>query len=91
MDIEASNQGTHATLPRGVELIGRPLLNKDSAYTDAERDALGLRGLLPFGVTTMEQQVTLELEHLRHKPDDLEKYVGLAALHDRNETSSTGF
>ena len=53
MDIEASNQGTHATPPRGVELIGRPLLNKDSAYTDAERDALGLRGLLPCGVTTM--------------------------------------
>jgi malic enzyme len=86
MDIEASNRGTHATRLRGAEILARPLLNKGSAFTDAERDALGLHGLLPCGVSTMEQQVTLELEHLRHKPDDLEKYIGLAALHDRNET-----
>ena len=86
MDVEARNRGTYAAPPRGAEILGRPLLNKDSAFTEAERDALGLHGLLPCGVVTMDQQVTLELEHLRHKSDDLEKYIGLAALHDRNET-----
>ncbi len=51
----------------GPEVLGQPLLNKDAAFTGAERDALGLRGLLPWRVATMEQQVDLELEHLRSK------------------------
>jgi malate dehydrogenase (oxaloacetate-decarboxylating) len=75
-----------AVRERGVALLEQPLLNKDAAFTEAERDALGLRGLLPSRVMTIEEQVVLELEHVRRKPDDLEKYVGLAALHERNET-----
>jgi len=70
----------------GPEILGQPLLNKDAAFTMKERDDLGLRGLLPWRVATIEEQVVLELEHLRRKTDDIEKYIGLTALEDRNET-----
>ena len=71
---------------RGRQLTGHRLLNKDTGFTEAERDALGLRGLLPARVTTIDEQVALELEHVRRKEDELERYIGLAALQDRNET-----
>jgi malic enzyme len=73
-------------VPRGEELLSRSEFNKDVAFTADEREVLKLRGLLPWRVATIEEQVCLELEHLRRKHDDLERYIGLAALRDRNET-----
>ncbi|MBP1620430.1 MAG: NAD-dependent malic enzyme, mitochondrial [Acidobacteria bacterium] len=71
--------------PKGVALLHDPSLNKGTAFTEAERDALGLRGLLPPHVNTQDEQVARVLENLRRKTSNLEKYINLAALHDRNE------
>src|SRR6516162_1094057 len=72
-------------LPHGLALLRDPLLNKGTAFTEAERDALGLRGFLPAHVLSMEEQVARVLTNLRSLPNDLEKYIALNSLHDRNE------
>jgi malate dehydrogenase (oxaloacetate-decarboxylating)(NADP+) len=71
--------------PHGVALLRDPLLNKGTAFSEEERDALGLRGLLPAHLLSMEEQAARVLKNLRGLPDDIEKYVALNALHDRNE------
>ena len=70
---------------RGVDLLQAPILNKGTAFTEAERDALGLRGLLPPRVSTQEKQVMRVLENLQRKSSDLEKYIYLLSLQDRQE------
>ena len=80
------NAGEEKRAPYGAEIFGHPLVNKDAAFTAKERDDLGLRGLLPWRVATIAEQVALELEHLRGKSSNMEKYIGLNALQDRNET-----
>src|ERR1700680_2561870 len=71
--------------PRGMALLRDPLLNKGTAFTEAERDALGLRGFLPAHVFSMKAQAERVLVNLRSLPSDLAKYVALNELHDRNE------
>lgn len=72
--------------PTGLTLLRDPALNKGTAFTEQERDALGLRGLLPPHVHTMEEQLLRVLRNLRAKPTDLEKYIFLVSLQDRNKT-----
>jgi malate dehydrogenase (oxaloacetate-decarboxylating)(NADP+) len=71
--------------PRGTALLRDPTLNKGTAFSDAERDMLGLRGLLPPHVSTQEEQVTRVLENFRRLQTGLAKYIMLEALQDRNE------
>lgn len=70
----------------GLALLGNRLLTKDTAFPHVERDAFALNGLLPDAVLTIDEQLELELEHLRAKCSPLEQYIGLAALQDRNAT-----
>ncbi len=72
-------------LPRGVHILHDPRLNKGTAFTEAEREALGLRGLLPPRVFTQAEQEARVLANLRGLDSPLEKYLLLAALLDRNE------
>src|ERR1700761_6035584 len=71
--------------PRGLALLRDPLLNRGTAFTEGERDELGLRGFLPAHVLSMDEQVARVLTNLRNLPNDLEKYIALNSLHDRNE------
>ncbi len=72
-------------LPRGLDLTGTPLLNKGTAFTERERDALGLRGLLPPRIFSLEEQVNRIMLNLRRLDDPLQKYVFLTNLQNRNE------
>jgi malate dehydrogenase (oxaloacetate-decarboxylating)(NADP+) len=63
-----------------------PALNKGTAFTEEERDKLGLWGLLPPGINTMEEQVLRVMGNYNRKTSDLEKYIFLVALQDRNQT-----
>jgi malate dehydrogenase (oxaloacetate-decarboxylating)(NADP+) len=72
--------------PIGVKLLRDPALNKGTAFTEKERKVLGLQGLLPPRVHTMEEQVLRTLENIRRKPNDIEKYIFMISLQDRNKT-----
>jgi len=74
------------TVLRGVALIHDPRWNKGTAFTQAERDALGLEGLLPPRVLTMEEQLLRVRHNFEAKTSAIEKYIFLVSLQDRNET-----
>jgi malate dehydrogenase (oxaloacetate-decarboxylating) len=77
--------GRIATYLRGQDVLHAPLLNKGTAFTTGERAALGLTGLLPPAVKTLEQQAARAYGQYCEQPDDLARNVYLTALHDRNE------
>jgi malate dehydrogenase (oxaloacetate-decarboxylating)(NADP+) len=81
----ATHKSSNSRLPTGIALLHEPLFNKGTAFTPKERDRFGLHGLLPPRVHTQDEQAQRFLTHLRQLPNDLEKYIDLNALHDRNE------
>ena len=70
---------------RGSSILSSPLINRGTAFAPRERHALGLTGLLPSGVSTMEGQLRRTYAQYGRQPDDLNKNVYLANLRDRNE------
>ncbi|MER5648714.1 NAD-dependent malic enzyme [Streptosporangium sp. NPDC002524] len=77
--------GSYATSGRGLEVLDNPLLNKGTAFTPAEREELGLDGLLPAAVETLEEQALRAYTQYLAQPDDLRRNIYLTALQDRNE------
>src|SRR5690349_9255172 len=69
----------------GTDLLDRPILNKGTAFTDAERKQLGLEGLVPPHVETLDEQAVRAYEAYKRKGDDLERHIYLRALQDTNE------
>ncbi len=77
--------GTCVTSARGVEVLDTPLLNKNTAFTQRERAELGLEGLLPRAVQSLEDQARRAYEQYREQPTDLLRNVFLAMLQDNDE------
>ncbi len=81
-----SKGATTSEVPyRGTRLLRHPMYNKGTSFNAQERKDFGLEGLLPTAVSTMEQQERRIYANISRKPDPFEKYIGLAALQDRNE------
>src|SRR5882724_7304922 len=72
-------------VPRGMDLLVHPALNKATAFTEEERSNRGLHGLLPPHVENIEEQVVRAYEAYKRKDDDLERHIYLRALQDTNE------
>ena len=79
-------ESSPATKLTGFDLLNQPLLNKGTAFTEAERDALHLHGLLPPHVGNLDDQVNRRLKALRRFATDFERYAFLRELQDTNET-----
>jgi malate dehydrogenase (oxaloacetate-decarboxylating) len=82
----ASGQRYMVVHAKGRALLLDPATNKGTAFTERERDELDLHGLVPPAICTIQQQLERTYESFRAKPSDLEKFIYLTALHDRNET-----
>ena len=74
------------TNKRGMELLQDPTLNKSTAFTEAERQALGITGLVPDVTETEDQQISRVMMQLGHKSTDIDRYIYLINLLDHNET-----
>src|SRR6202795_1658640 len=74
-----------SVLARGMDLLNRQGLNKGTAFTELERNELGLHGLLPPHIEDLNEQVVRAYEAYKRKNDDLERHIYLRALQDTNE------
>jgi hypothetical protein len=83
--IAVRRENVPAWFPRGLTLLQDPTLNKGTAFTERERDVLGLQGLLPPHVCSQDEQAARVLENFRRLPTPLEQYIFMTSLHDRNE------
>lgn len=70
----------------GIDILHDPLWNKSLAFDYSERDRLGLRGLIPPAVKSLDSQTLRAIKHIRSLPDDISKNLYLQELHNRNET-----
>ncbi|HEY2277701.1 MAG TPA: NAD-dependent malic enzyme, partial [Streptosporangiaceae bacterium] len=83
---ELDQTGTVARVRlRGSAVLSSPMLNRGTAFTLAEREALGLTGLLPDGVSTIEGQLRRVYAQYLRQPDDLAKSLHLGQVRNRNE------
>src|SRR6266436_6560870 len=82
----AVGNGKVTSASRGLALLRDPRLNKSTAFNQAEREALGLVGLLPEGIDSEETQIQRVHLQLSKKPNDLEKYIYLSQLQDTDQT-----
>src|SRR5215469_18128940 len=80
-----TTMATHRYRPRGMDLLNHEGLNKGTAFTEEERTAYGLHGLLPPQIETLDQQSLRAYEAYQRKTDDLERHIYLRALQDTNE------
>jgi malate dehydrogenase (oxaloacetate-decarboxylating)(NADP+) len=85
-DVRHDQTGSISYDERGIRLLETPALNKGTAFTDAERAAFGLEGLLPPSVETIDQQQRRIFQQLGQKPTDIERYIFLIQLFDSNQT-----
>jgi malate dehydrogenase (oxaloacetate-decarboxylating) len=76
--------GCYHTKARGLDVLNSPSLNKGTAFTTEERKTLGLAGLLPPDISTLEMQVTRAYIQYERLPDAVSKNIYLTSLHDRN-------
>ena len=84
--LESTESESQTTSITGQRLLDNPLLNKSSAFPEDERRELGLMGLLPLHASTIEEQLARVYENYQRKSSDIERYIYLAELQDRNET-----
>ena len=83
--LEVDEPEYQTTAVAGQRLLDDPLLNKSSAFSETERRELGLLGLLPLHTSTIEEQLARVYENYQRKDNDIERYIFLTALQDRNE------
>ena len=82
----AANVNSSPSQLQGVDILHNPHINKSTAFTAAEREALGLVGLLPEGLENEDTQIQRVMQQIGHKTTDLDKYIYLSALQDNDET-----